>query len=408
MQLINSLKQMKFIRLTLSFNLKAILLLTLLLSNIFVETNETIKLSKTLSKYERLQSSRSSAKRTSRRTTRRTSKATRRFQTNDQMRFKEKFKAFMIGFTAAVVVKSIKNEDGGVVNKLITAAVDWCFESTFNNYELIKQKMVKESPCNPDHIKVLLGTDFQEIETKCAELDTIRKLDDNEFSSLNVILGTVKSLVVENKEFKDSYAKFKEDKEKLEKFSDTITEKYREKLKGIFEDKHKFTEPVREVAKTLHGKITGIVFKDDFCTTISSCNAFGTFDHLKVIYASSIDLLKCSLTAQIKNPLWYMFQDLVNALFKKLGSGILTTIAAGILPGVLLGLLIKFVLTNWSAMKQFTDSFFTLNSDDPKNWNAEKDMWNSIGRLLAGLLFTILGVRKRKLKKFRKFDSKLF
>ena len=105
-------------------------------------------------------------------------------------------------------------------------------------------------------------------------------------------------------------------------------------------------------------------FKKDICEAISECEAFGPLDNLKVIYGTSIGFLKCAVTAQIKDPLWYGLQAVVNVIFGQLGVGFLTTLASGVFPGVLLGLLVRFVIGNWSAMKKFVESFLTVKSDD--------------------------------------------
>lgn len=393
---------MKFTRLCLSLNLKAFLLLTLLLSNIIVSAHETIKIQKTISKYERKRIQAQNARSSS------SSKGKNTTLARTSLDFKEKFKAFLVGFLAVVAVKALKLAEDGVLKTMVVAAVDWCFEVTVNEYEEVKKKIIKDSPCNGDIIKELLGKDYPEIQSKCALLETARKMDSSEFSGLNVLLGKLSGIFTDNKEFEDAYAKFKTDKTSLEKLSENWTETYKKKFADLKADKKNTPKQVRKVARTLFKAMDGIIFKKDLCEAVRDCSDFGPMDHLKVIYGSSIGFLKCAATAQVKNPLWYGMEAIVKTIFNQLGSGLLTSIAAGIFPGILLGLLVKFVISNWSAMKQFVDSFLKLKTDDPSTWNAERDLWNSIGRLLAGLLFSIVGAKKRKLKKFRKFDEKLF
>jgi hypothetical protein len=368
----------------------------MLFSNIFVETSETIKIGKTLSKYQRLYSESSKS---SKRTT---------LKTKTGLDLREKFKAFLIGFLAVIAVKAINEKNGGIVNKMVVAAVDWCFEPTINEYDEVKKKMIKESPCNPEIIKELFGKDYVEVQTKCAQLETARNMDSNEFSGLNVLLGKISGAFTDNTKFEADYAKFKAEKEDLEKFSEKMTETYLKKFKEVKNDKKNTAKPKRKVARTLFKQMDGIIFKKDLCGAVKDCNPFGPVDNLKVVYGTSIGFLKCAVTAQVKNPLWYGLQGVVTSIFNQLGVGFLTNLAAGIFPGILLGLLVKFVISNWSAMKQFIDSFLTLKIDDESAWNAERDLFNSIGRLLAGLLFLLIGARRRKLKKFRKFDTKLF
>lgn len=397
-----------FTRITLSFNLKAILLLTLLLSNIFVSANETIKLQKTLNRLERRLSSHKSHSASTKTKAKSTKISTRRTSNKTKgLDFKQNFKAFLIGFLAVVAVKALKTQEG-IIMEAITTAVDWCFEATINEYETIKKQIVSKSPCNPEIIKDLLGKENDEIQSKCAELETMRKADSNEYSSLNVLLSSVSGIFTDNSEFEKKYKEFKVEKEKL----DTLNTKWTEKYKDVFEkrknDKTGTPKHVRKVARTLYKSMKGLIFKKDLCEAVRECEAFGPLDNLKVTLGTSVGMLKCAATAQIKNPLWYGLQAVVQSIFDMIGVGFLTTLAAGIFPGVLLGLLVKFVISNWSAMRQFVHSFFTLKSDDPSTWNAERDLWNSIGRLIAGLLFSLIGARRRKLKKFRKFNERLF
>ena len=368
----------------------------MLFSNIFVETSETIKLGKTLSKYQRLysESSKSSKKST--------------LKTKTGLELKEKFKALLIGFLAVIAVKAINEKDGGIVNKMVVAAVDWCFEPFINEYDEVKQKIIKESPCNEGIIKDMLGKNHDNIRSKCNQLETIRDMDSNQFSGLNVLLGTLSGVFTDNTEFEADYAKFKLEKIKLEEFSQKSTEHYLKKFEAIKNDKKNTIKLKRKVARALFKQMDGIIFKKDLCGALKDCNSFGPLDNLKVVYGTSIGFLKCAVTAQVKNPLWYGLQGVVTSIFNQLGAGFLTKVAAGIFPGILLGLLVKFVISNWSAMSQFIESFLTLKTDQESAWNAERDLFNSIGRLLAGLLFLIIGARRRKLKKFRKFDTKLF
>lgn len=400
---------MKFTRFTLTFNLKAILLLTLLLSNIFVSANETIKLQKTLNRLERKLSSHKSHSASTKKNSKSTKITTRRTHNkNKGLNFQENFKAFLIGVLAGVVMK-VLGVGENIVEQLVIDAIDWCFEPTINEYQTIKKKMIKDSPCNPEIIKDLLGAEHDEIQTKCTELQTMRKVDSNEYSTLNVLLNTVSGVFKDNTDFKTKHEEFKKEKGKLEELSTKWTEKYKEVFEKKKNDKKNTPKDMRKVARTLYKSMDGFFYKDDICEAVAGCSAFTPLDDTKIRIGTAMSFLKCAATSPIKNALFYLFKDFVASLVDLLGVGFLTWLTSAIFPGVLVSLLAGFVIRNWSIMKKIVDKFLTVESDDPKTWDADRDMWNGIGRLFANGIFFLVGkLRRRKLKKFRKFDEKLF
>ena len=192
---------MKLTRQHLSLNIKAILLLTMLFSNIFISANEKVKLEKTISRFEgkRIQSRKSKSHSSSKRRS--------GDLTIEQQAFSNRLKPFLVGFFTVFLVQALK-QDEGVVSQFAKTAVDWCSEATVKEYDLIKSEMVRNSPCNPDIVKELLVFDYDQIVSLCAKLETARETDSKEYSGLSVLKQKFFGLFSANKEFDDAYQKF--------------------------------------------------------------------------------------------------------------------------------------------------------------------------------------------------------
>lgn len=376
---------------------KALFLLILLHCNMFVECSEAIKIHKTISKYQKLNSH---SKYSSKRFTKRTSNKTR-------IEMKDKIKYLLIGILAGFITKAVGTT--GVAEEILSSITTYCFVPAINEYNEMKMKTIKEKPCDPEVVHQVIGKKYEEIQSKCAQWETSMKLDNNEFSSGNVILEKLKGVIINNKEFDDSYDKFKKDNNHLVAVDKQYTKIYKPIFEKLKDDRSpNVSEKARNVAKILFDEMDSFISSKTMCEALRDCSPLEILDHLKIIWGTSLGFLKCSATAPIKGAIIHVLKEAVTKIFNILGVSILTTIAAGIFPGILLVLLTKFIITNWSALQQFYESYFKLKIDDPNAANAERDLWNSIGRLIGGLLYGLIGAKKRKLKKFRKFDTNLF
>jgi hypothetical protein len=202
---------------------KALFVLALLLFSTYIECSEKIKLQKTISKYERLNSkSNNSFKKTTKRTNMKT-----------RMDIKEKLKNLLIGFLAALASKALSVKDHQGIQQMVVAIVDWRFELTFSEFKEIKDKMIKENPCDPEAVKEVIGSQYEEIQIKCAEWETIVKMDSNEFSSLDILFGKIRNVISDNEEYMQNYLKFKRDKEAFNELDINYTKIYKQKTKEI-------------------------------------------------------------------------------------------------------------------------------------------------------------------------------
>lgn len=311
-------------------------------------------------------------------------------------------KALLIGFIAPIAYYAIKS-DTTVIDKMITSAVSWCFEQTYLEYQANEKSIKQISSCNPEIVHKLLGTNHEKIMATCAELESLRSIEDNQYTTFTLLKQRFKSFIyLEDKEFKQKYEKFKENKKKLEDMNNLYITEFKEKFKKIIAVLTT-NEEEKNVAKHLSSNINNKVYKNDFCYTLNKCNLISPTDRFKIIFVTGIDALKCAASAQVNDNLWYALNGVVENIFKNLGMTMVTTIAANALPGVMVPMIIQFIIQNWSIMKKFVDSFFTVKSLQEDNLNAEKDLYLTIGRLLGTIFLKVIGLQKRRLKKIRKY-----
>jgi hypothetical protein len=50
----------------------------------------------------------------------------------------------------------------------------------------------------------------------------------------------------------------------------------------------------------------GFISSKTICEALNNCSPLGMTDYLKIIWGRCIGLMKCAVTAQIKDKLWYL------------------------------------------------------------------------------------------------------
>lgn len=401
---------MKFIR---SNTKQAILLVFILLTNAYVDAAENIKVNKIISKYSTSLNSNSKKKYSK---VSRTSK--KLMEIKHKMPFDQKIKNIFLGFLAAIVVKLIKSNDtiysDASVGKIgsysteehiihiIKVAIDWCFEQTVVEYKLLKKDKQKENACNKEIIDELLSDKKALIHSNCQEEKIIQELDSNEYSTKNVIFGKFKGLFKDNSEFQNGYKDFKARQIKLKEDVKTLNKEIIPKLNNIKADlkakKQEKTEKYTVVSTLLSG-----IFTNNICEGIEKCESITPFQHVKIILITGLSFLKCAAQAQIKELLWNKFYELITSIFTNLGYSLVGTILGAVFPGILVGFIIKFIFNNVGIISNIIKSLVGLKSDD--EYEASEALFQGIGRLLGNILIAVTGFRRRKLKKYRKFDA---
>jgi hypothetical protein len=373
--------------------------LTLLLLNIFVSASDSIKLHKTLSKYEkRLNSHNSKTKKASKSSNKSTSEA------KTLLAWSGKLKAFIIGFMGDSLSEILHQKNGDLANKIVVAVVDKCFDTTINEYEAVKANLIKEKPCDPILIQDLLGeASYESVASECALLTTARRLDDNEYSTLSRLGEGFMGLFKDNSKYKEEYAKFTKQKKIMEETAAEFTEAYKNKFE-IIKDEKSSSADTRKVAQKLYSAMSGFLNKKDLCEALSECNSFGVLEHLKTLLLTGVGFLKCAMLAPLKALAEYGIKEVIDAILKKIGLSAVTSVAKMIFPAILVPLIIKFVVSKWRLLKKLGESLFKLASDEEVFENEEKELWGLLGETFSSILFMLLTRRKLKKMKFRKIE----
>lgn len=410
---------MKFIRSSLFNTIKAILLLNLLMANIYVEASENIKVNKLLNKYSRSLNSKSHKK-----TSRARRNTAKLMRVKNRISLTDKFKNLFLGFLASMAVKLLKSHDiiaqdasagksGSYSTEeqifhVLKVSVDWCFEQTVEEYNLEKRKRQELNACNPEIVDEVLGNNKVEVHTTCQEKKIIEEMDSNEYSTTNVMFGKFKGLFSDNTQFEKGYQDFKarerELENKIKELNKVVIPHVKQLKESLVTNGKEETEKYK-VVENLRSNMVGF-FSDNICDGVDKCSSISPFEHIKLFIMTGLSFLKCAAQAQVKEFLWNKFNALITGIFNKIGISIVGTILGAIFPGVLVGLIVKFVFNNIGIISDITKSLLGLRSDT--DYNADAALYQSLGRLLGNILIAVTGLRRRKLKKYRQFDAPIF
>lgn len=403
---------MKFIKSSLFKKIKFILLLTLLLSNVFVEATENIKLHKLMFKNAKGLNSNENLKFNS---------TIKLMRAGNRISLIEKLKNLLIGFLAAMVVKLLSSRDkisqdlelgkkGNYSSKdkilyALKISADFCFEKTIREYQVLKKQSQQRKACNPEIVDKLLVNKKVDVETVCQEKKMIEELDSNEYSTKRVLIQGFKGLFRNNSEFRKGYKNFKRHESRLKKNikalnKEVIPHLYKIK-KSLEKNKKKKRSEEYKVLKQLLKNMGGIS-SNNVCKGIEKCASLTPFQHLKIFVMLGLSFLKCAVQAQVKEFLNNKFKDLITDIFKRLGFSIVGNILGAVFPGILVGLITKFIFNNLGLISKIVKSSLGLRSET--GYNADAELYQDLGRLLGNILIAVTGIKKRKLKKLRKLD----
>lgn len=395
---------MKFIRSSLSNNIKAMLLFFVLFINIYVESAENLKVNRILSKYStalgKTRNSETKKNANAYRFTRLSSRAWRIMNKRALLNFRDKLEAFISGFLKSLTANllNLALEDP-LVKTVVKKAVNSCFNVSVQEYERLRSLKLKEINCDPTVVDTVIGQGKTQLNNLCGELQTIKNLDSNQYSTLNVITGYISSFFSSDNSFNKEYDDFKKKSEKLTQSVNSLSDQYRKNFATTLASTRN-DNPTFPVVKMLSDGLK----EKNICEVTEQCQSLGPLDQVKLIFSGGLYFLECVKDLNFTDTVWGNIKKKIGGFFKDLGFKLLEDLAKAIFPGALIGLVVKFVIKYWRVMKSFVSNFInSFSNNDAEADLATKNIYKEVGSILGGLLFSIIGGGRRRLKKLRKF-----
>jgi hypothetical protein len=289
----------------------------------------------------------------------------------------EILKAFFIGFVSSGLAKIIEgqeNKNPDTKTQLISAVISTCTPVFLNNYDSEVENLKKEKGRNQEALKLVFkDKDLKEILPVCNKEQTIRRLNDNEFSTLNLVTGWVKNVFVNNP-FMKEYANFSVEKQQNQQKVTELTEKYKQKIKKRIEKLK--NEQAINIAKSVIKKLDGFIMDDTICKVIDEFYEVNLFMHIEALIVAAIKGISCGSQTIANTYATIRLTKIFENILTKFGINVAEGALLAVFPPALAGFVVGFIWENIAALTRIS-TFLIFSGDE----NAERDLYQSLGSI---------------------------
>jgi hypothetical protein len=298
----------------------------------------------------------------------------------------QKLKAFFIGFVSSSLAKLIEGKETDnpdTRQTVVSNVVESCTPVFLNSYDTVIQNNKSESGYNEAALRSIFNDrEINEILPICNKQEALNKLDDNEYSSLNVITGWLVDVFKKNPYFAD-YRAFKAEKEANKIKVDELSKKYKlivnERKVSIQDSKAK------SIAEKISKDLDGILFDDTICEVMNKFYEISFFDHLEALLVAAMKGLVCGNEIVLKTFAEIKLTKLLENVFVNFGISMAQGTLAAAFPPALAAYVIGFLWKNMADLTKIS-KFLIL----PGSENQERDLYQSIGSIAANQIIGLV------------------
>jgi hypothetical protein len=298
----------------------------------------------------------------------------------------EKLKAFFIGFVTSGIATLIKGkgkeENPDTMKELVSGIVENCTPVFFNNYDTVMDDTKKKKGRRDGALKLVFkDKELEEILPVCNEQKSLEKLNDNEYSTLNLVTGWLGSLFVKNP-FMANYDKFRAQKQKIQSDVRELTHKYKTKMN---KRKDKLQGEAKRIAENMAASLEGTIMSNSICEALDKYYDVHLFDHLEALLVGAMKGVVCGSEVVLLYYPTLQLSNLFENLFRNFGISMAEGAIATIFPPALAGFIINFI---WQNLRNLTtiSKYLIFSGND----NEERDLYQSIGGIAGGQVFGLL------------------
>jgi hypothetical protein len=292
----------------------------------------------------------------------------------------EKLKAFFFGFVSSCLAKIIEgqeteNPDNKTTKtQLISNVVSTCTPDFFNNYESAIKNSKKEKGRNEEALKLVFNdNDLNRILPVCEKEQSINKLDDNDFSTLNILTGWLVDVFKDNPFMKD-YQEFKAKKQKIKQEVKNLSQEYKQKIKTI--KSNLVNQQAIEIAERVDKSLDGFIIDDTICEVMDQFFEVDLFMHIEALIVGAIKGVVCGSETVATTYATIKLTKLFENILIKFGISMAQGVLVAAFPPALVGFVISFIWTNIKDLTSIS-KFLIFSRDD----NDERSLYESLGSL---------------------------